>query len=42
MGVAYTGMLRPTTGTAASTVATVIFVMMLRTPEDLCELIDNS
>jgi hypothetical protein len=35
-------MLRPTAGAAANTAATVIVVMMLRTPEDPGELIDSS
>ena len=42
LGAAYTGTLTAAVGTAISTPATAIFVMLLRTPDDIAQVIDHS
>ena len=41
-GAAYAVTLTVAVGTAISTPATVIFVMLLRTPDDIAQVIDHS
>jgi hypothetical protein len=41
-GVAYAGTLTVAVGIAISTAATAIFVMLLRTPDDIVQIIDHS
>ena len=41
-GAAYAGTLTVAAGVAISTPATAIFVMLLRTPDDIAQVIDHS
>jgi hypothetical protein len=41
-GAAYAGTLTVTVGMAISTAATAIFLMLLRTPDDIAQVIDHS
>ena len=41
-GAAYAGALTAAVGTAISTPATAIFLMLLRTPDDIAQVIDRS
>jgi hypothetical protein len=41
-GAAYAGTLTAAVGIAISTPATAIFVMLLRTPDDIAQVIDHS
>ena len=42
LGAAYTGTLTAAVGIAISTPATAIFLMLLRTPDDIVQAIDHS